>query len=219
MKKILALVLTLIMAFSLTACSGNNSGRQAGNGPNVAAQEKTSPPSTKTESGDQTQMNSARKKILIAYFSRTGNTRDIANQIHANIGGDLFEIATVDPYPADYNGTVDKAKREQENNYRPKLATDVKNMDSYDVVFVGYPNWWGTMPMAVFTFLEGYNFSGKTIVPFSTHEGSGLGRSVNDIRALCPQATIFDGLAIRGSDAKNAQNDVSAWLRKLGMIN
>ncbi|MCC5465126.1 flavodoxin [Pelosinus baikalensis] len=219
MKKMLALALTLIMALSLTACSGNNSGVQAGNGPNVAAQEKTSPLNTKTESGDQKQMDSTRKKILIAYFSRTSNTREIANQIHENVGGDLFEIVTVNPYPADYNGTVDQAKREQENNSRPKLTAEVKNMDSYDVVFVGYPNWWGTMPMAVFTFWEGYNFSGKTIIPFSTHEGSGLGRSVNDIRALCPQATILDGLAIRGSDAKNARNDVSAWLRKLGMIN
>jgi flavodoxin len=219
MKKMLASALTLIMALSLTACSGNNSGGQAGNGPNAAAQEKNSPPNTKTESGDQTQMDSARKKILIAYFSRSGNTREIANQIQENVGGDLFEIVTVDPYPADYNGTVDQAKREQENNYRPKLTAEVKNMDSYDVVFVGYPNWWGTMPMAVFTFLEGYNFSGKTIIPFSTHEGSRLGRSVNDIRELCPQATILDGLAIRGSDAKNARNDVAAWLRKLGMIN
>jgi flavodoxin len=98
------------------------------------------------------------------------------------------------------------------------LAAKVENINSYDVVFVGYPDWWGTMPMAVFTFLEEYNFSGKTIVPFCTHEGSGLGRSVEDIRKLCPQSTIVEGLAVRGSSVKNAQNDVSDWLRKIGMI-
>jgi flavodoxin len=135
--------------------------------------------------------------ILVAYFSHTGNTRVIANQIHENVGGDIFEIVTVDPYPDDYNACVDKAKQEQDDNSRPELATKVENMDSYDVVFVGYPNWWGTMPMAVFTFLEEYDFSGKTIVPFCTHEGSGLGRSVEDIKELCPQSTILEGLQSR----------------------
>lgn len=220
MKKILALALTLILGLSLAACSSNKSGGQAGtsSNPNITAQEKNSPPNTKAEIGDQPQMNTGNKKILIAYFSKTGNTREIANQIHANVGGDMFEIKTVDPYPADYKATVDQAKREQENNYRPKLATVVQNMDSYDVIFLGYPNWWGTMPMAVFTFLEGYNFSGKTIIPFCTHEGSRLGRSVNDIHQLCPQAALLDGLAIQGSSAKNAQNDVATWLRQIGMI-
>jgi flavodoxin len=220
MKKILALALTLILGLSLTACSGNNSGGQAGNGsnPNAAAQEKTSPPDTKAEIGSQTQLNTGNKKILIAYFSRSGNTREIANQIHANVGGDMFEIKAVDSYPADYNATTEQAKRELETNYRPKLTATVQNMASYDVIFLGYPNWWGTMPMAVFTFLEGHNFSGKTIIPFSTHEGSRFGRSVSDLRQLCPQATLLDGFAIRGSSAKSAQNDVATWLHQIGMI-
>lgn len=218
MKKILTLALTLLLGLSLTACSGNNSSGQTGPGINAAAQEKTSPLDTKAETGSQPQTNAGNKKILIAYFSKTGNTREVANQIHANVGGDMFEIKTVDPYPADYKATVDQAKREQENNYRPKLTATVQNMDSYDVIFLGYPNWWRTMPMAVFSFLEGYNFSGKTIIPFCTHEGSRLGRSVSDLRQLCPQATILDGLAIQGSSAKNAQNDVATWLRQIGII-
>jgi flavodoxin len=90
-------------------------------------------------------------------------------------------------------------------------------MPSYDVIFLGYPNWYGTMPMPVFTFLEEYNLSGKTIVPFCTHEGSGLGRSVTDIRKMCPQSTVLEGLAIRGSDVKDAQNEVTGWLRDIGM--
>ena len=160
-------------------------------------------------------MDTANKHILVAYFSYSGNTKVIADQIHENVGGDIFEIKTVDPYPTDYNAVVDQAKKEQEDNYRPKLATKVDNIDSYDVIFVGYPNWWGTMPMAVFSFLEQYNLSGKTIVPFCTHEGSALGRSVEDIKKTCPQSTILDGLAIRGKNVKNANKDVSEWLVKL----
>ena len=112
---------------------------------------------------------------------------------------------------------VDQAKQEQEDNYRPELATEVENMDSYDVVFIGYPNWWGTMPMPVFSFLEEYDFSGKIIIPFCTHEGSGLGRSVEDITKICRQSTIQKGLAIRGSSVETAQDDVSEWLHEIGM--
>jgi flavodoxin len=157
------------------------------------------------------------RKILVAYFSWGGNTREIAGQIHQKTGGGLFEIKTVSPYPKEYRPTVEAAKKEQEAGARPKLAEQVGGMDSYDVIFLGYPNWWGTLPMPVFTFLESYNFSGKTIIPFCTHEGSALGRSVSDIKKLCPQATVRDGLAIRGGKVKRAQDDVTAWLRKNGI--
>ena len=154
----------------------------------------------------------------MAYFSHTGNTREIANQIHKNIGGDIFEIVTVDPYPDDYGAVKDKAQQELIEGYRPELATKVENMESYDVVFVGYPIWFDTMPMAFASFLSEYDFSGKTIVPFCTHEGSRLGRSVEDITELCPQSTILEGLAIRGGDVKNAHNEVSEWLHELEMM-
>jgi len=156
--------------------------------------------------------------ILVAYFSRSGNTRVIATQIHESVGGDIYEIVTVDPYPSDYDEVVKQAKQELEEGYRPELKTKVENMESYDVLFIGNPNWWGTIPMPVATFLTEYDFSGKTIVPFCTHEGSRLGRTVTDITKLCPQSTILDGLAVRGRDVKNAQNEVSKWLRKIGMI-
>ncbi|GIM28329.1 hypothetical protein CPJCM30710_09950 [Clostridium polyendosporum] len=218
MKKLLALTLTMIMAFTLTAC-GNNNRSTTNSGESTQIEKKeTGSSDIENKSDNQTQSNTATRKILVAYFSHSGNTQVIANQIHERVGGDIFEIKTVDPYPTDYNTLVDQAKQEQQDNYRPKLTTKVENMDSYDVIFVGYPNWWGTMPMAVFTFLEQYNFSGKTIIPFCTHEGSGLGRSVTDIKKLCPQSTILDGLAIRGRNVKSAKEDVSAWLRKLGMI-
>ena len=113
--------------------------------------------------------------VLIAYFSHSGNTQVIANHIKEIVGGDVFRIATVDPYPGDYKAVVEVARREQKNGARPKLSNQVTNMKSYDVVFVGYPNWWGWMPMAVFSFLEQHDFSGKNVVPFCTHEGSGSG--------------------------------------------
>jgi flavodoxin len=156
--------------------------------------------------------------ILVAYFSHSGNTREIANQIHEKVGGDIFEIVSIDPYPSGYNEVVEQARKELRSEYKPKLKTKVGNMESYDVVFVGYPNWWGTVPRPIATFLSQYDFSGKTIVPFCTHGGSSLGRSVEDIKKLCPQSTILDDLAIRGEEAKNAHQKISGWLRELGII-
>jgi len=129
--------------------------------------------------------------------------------------GDSFRIEAANPYSEDYYETTDVANEEQRTNARPELSAHVENMDAYDVIFLGYPIWWSTMPMPVCTFLEEYNFSGKTIAPFCTHEGGGLERSVGDIKTLWPQATVLEGLAIRGGSAKNAQNDVSEWLQKL----
>jgi len=160
------------------------------------------------------------KKVspLTAYFSHSGNTRVIARQIHEKIGGDIFEIVPVDPYPRDYNDVVEQARKELDQDYRPRLKTKVGNMGSYNVVFVGYPNWWGSIPRPIATFLTEYDLSGKTIAPFCTHEGSRLGRSVEDIMELCPQSTIRDGLAVRGSDVKKAREEVSEWLREIGLI-
>lgn len=165
---------------------------------------------------EQTNMND--KKILVAYFSHSGNTREVARQIQALTGGELFEIKTVQQYPAEYNAVVQQAKEEQNRDFRPELATNVDNMQDYDVIILGYPNWWGTIPMALFTFLEQYDFAGKTIVPFCTHEGSRMGSSVRDITRLCPNATIAEGLAIRGGGVKNAGSDLEAWLTKLELI-
>ncbi|MFX3617318.1 MAG: flavodoxin [Sporolactobacillus sp.] len=206
MKRITVLVLAFFMIFSLTACGNGSRQQGSDNGNNHSAGSST------------VKKVSPNKKILIAYFSHTGNTREIAQQIHNKVGGDLFQIKTVKPYAKDYDVTVDRAKKEQDENARPKLTAKVKNMKDYDVVFLGYPDWWGTMPMAVFTFLGQYNFSGKTIIPFVTHEGSEFGRSLSDIRKTAPKAKLARGIAVRGSEVQSAQGDVSKWLRKLGMI-
>jgi flavodoxin len=162
---------------------------------------------------------SAKKgKVLIAYFSMSGNTRVLANQIKDMTGGELFEIVTVQTYPSDYNALVNLAKKEQAAGYLPELKSKVNKMNSYDVVFIGYPNWWGTMPMPVFNFLKSYDFKGKTIIPFCTNEGSGMGSSENDIRKICPSAVVKNGLPIRGGKVKSAQNDVRSWLRASGYV-
>ena len=172
------------------------------------------------------------EKCLIAYFSRegnnyvsgkivnlpVGNTKVVAEMIQEMTGGDVFRIDTVKSYPEDYTETTNVAKKELHDNSRPELSSHVENMDSYNVIFLGYPNWWGTMPMPVFTFLEEYDFSDKTIIPFCTHEGSGLGHSEKDIAKLCPKATLLKGLAIHGSRVSAAKKDVTNWLTKIGMI-
>jgi flavodoxin len=169
-----------------------------------------------------------RNKILVAYFSESGNTRVVAQVIQNAVGADIFEIKTVKAYPKEYNPLIELAQREQRENARPTLSTKISNMDAYDTVFIGYPNWWGTMPMALFTFLEQYNFAGKTIVPFCTHNGSRLGNSINDLKKLVSNATILEGLAIRGGrsgsfelgsqkERSNVQREVSIWLRRIGI--
>jgi flavodoxin len=158
------------------------------------------------------------KKILVAYFSHSGNTREIANQIHKNLESNIFEIQAVGPYPNNYNEVVEKAKQELQSDCLPELKTEVEGMGAYEVILIGYPNWWGTIPRPVATFLSKYDFSGKTIIPFCTHEGSGLGRSEKDIAKLCPKATLLKGLAIRGSRINAAKKDVTGWLSKIGVI-
>ena len=159
-------------------------------------------------------------KILIAYFSRTGTTREVAKQIRETVGGDLFELRTVHRYPAEYRATTEQAKRELNEGFRPQLTTRVEAMESYDTVFIGYPNWWGTLPMAFFSFLEHYPLDGKTVIPFCTHEGSRFGRSLDDLRANCGSARILDGLALRGGGVErvagdSAQREIAAWLHGL----
>lgn len=155
------------------------------------------------------------KKIIVVYFSHSGNTRVIANDIHNIAGGDIFEIKSVQTYPEDYDAVVAKAKQELNSGYKPVLKTKVENIAQYDMVFIGYPNWWGTFPAPVKTFLSEYDLAGKTIAPFCTNEGSGLGRSVEDISKLCPKSNLLEGLAVRGSAVKTAQTKVSDWLKKI----
>jgi flavodoxin len=158
------------------------------------------------------------KKILVAYFSRTGNTRKVAGQIQKMTGGDIFEIQVVVPYPDNYDAAVKLADQERKSNDKPELKTQVDNIKNYDVIFIGHPIWWSGIPAPIRSFLSDYDFSGKIIAPFCTHEGSKSGHSVADISKLCPGATVLEGLAIRhGEDAKKSEGEVSEWLGKINV--
>lgn len=168
-------------------------------------------------------------KTLIVYYSRKGenyvngsvrnlakgNTEIVAEMIADLTGGDLFEIDTVKPYAADYYTCIDEAKAELRQNARPELKAYPDSLDEYDTIFVGYPNWWGTMPMAMFTFLEHFDLSGKRILPFCTNEGSGMGSSERDLKKVCKGAKVESGLSIHGAEAANSRSKVETWVRKL----
>lgn len=169
-------------------------------------------------------------KSLIAYFSRAGNntvgrsienlpvgnTEVAAKMIQKLTGGDIFRIETVNAYPEDYQETTEVAKQELRLKARPELSVHMDNMADYSLIYLGYPNWWGTMPMALFTFLEEYDFSGKIIIPFCTHEGSAMGHSESDIKKVCPDASVLKGLPIPGAKVQRAENDIADWLKTLG---
>lgn len=158
------------------------------------------------------------KRILVAYFSHSGNTRELARFIQNATGADGFEIVPVDPYPTDYDAVVEQAKQELAANFRPALKSAGPEVKSCDVIFVGSPNWWSTIAPPVMTYLQAHDLSGKTIVPFITHEGSRMGRSVQDVRKLSPGATVLDGRPFRGREVKTAGEDVGRWLRDLKLL-
>ena len=171
-------------------------------------------------------------KTLIAFFSRAdenyfggamryvkvGNTEIVVNDMKEMISADTFKIEMKDPYSPVYMTCIDEAKKDLRAKARPELVSMPETIDEYDTVVLAYPNYWGTMPMAVFTFLENFNFSGKTILPLCTNEGSGMGGSERDIKKTCPGATVKSGLSVTGSEAANAASQVRKWLAGNGLL-
>lgn len=152
--------------------------------------------------------------MLIAYFSWGGNTRGIAEEIQAQTGADLFEIQLVEPYSTDYNTVLEQAQQDQNAQARPELSTHVEDMEQYDTILLGYPNWWASIPMPVASFLEEYDFTGKTIVPFCSHGGGRFGQSLTAITKLVPEAVLGESLAISYSGGSGMPDDVAAWLEE-----
>ena len=166
-------------------------------------------------------------KNLIIYYSRKGenyvngsivklekgNTEIVAEFIQKAVGGDLFEVETVQTYDADYNVCIDEAKKELHENARPELKNYLDSIDEYDNVFVCGPCWWGTYPMAVFTQLEKLNWRGKTVLPVMTHEGSGLGNCESDLKKICIGAILGSGLAVKGADVSESESIVAEWAK------
>ena len=157
------------------------------------------------------------EKILIAYFSWSGNTRDIANNINSRIDADIVELTPVDPYSDDYNTVLMEAQEDQHRQARPELNEHIDNMEQYDTILLGYPNWWASIPMPIATFLESYDFSGKTIIPFCSHGGGRFGQSLTAIAKLAPYSVIGEGLSVHYSGGDTLNDDISEWLRKNGI--
>lgn len=163
---------------------------------------------------------------IIIYFSRKdenyvngmiknlsiGNTEIVAGMIQKLTGADIFKVEPIQPYSKNYNECIAQAQADQNRNARPELKNYPESLEQYDTIYLGYPNYWGTMPMVLFTFLERFDFNGKTIKPFCTHEGSGLGHSVEDIKKLCPTAIVEKGLALHGGSVEKSEKEVDKWI-------
>ena len=165
-------------------------------------------------------------KVLIVFFShagenynvgniKVGNTKLVADEIQKVTGGDEFEIVANKNYDLPYNDLVNVAKEETEKGEKPSFKGEVKNIDDYDTVFIGGPIWWGTYPREMFTFFDKYDLNGKTIIPFSTHEGSGLGSVVEDLKTLYPNATFKEAFSIYGTETRKDLSKVDKWLKRL----
>ena len=229
MKKWTSLLLALAMALSLAACG--NSGTQENTSEPPAsvsgstAEETPAPTGTETPAEEpseepaesETSTTGDSSSVLIAYFSWSGNTEQVAQIIQQETGGDLFEITPATPYTDDYNELLDIAQQEQSDNARPELAGQVENWEQYDTIFVGYPNWWSDAPMAVYTFLESYDWDGKTLIPFNTSASGGFGRSLPGLEESASGAAILEGISFTERTLGDAQSEVTAWLDGLGL--
>lgn len=154
-------------------------------------------------------------KTLILYYSLSGNTKALAENMQKLVGGDIAEIKTVQPYPEDFHAVVEQAREERRTGYLPPIQPIAKDLEAYDTIYLGYPIWGSTIPQPLATFLSQNRLAGKTIVPFCTHDGYGVGRSFQAIAEYCPDAKLLDGFNIVGADVKTAEDQLSAWLKKI----
>ena len=244
MKRLSALILAAVMMLALAACGvsartetasvgeGNASGRTNSQAEPTSPVDGTEPEGSRSDDTAHAAQAEGGGNMLVAYFSlageqygvgviEEGNTSIIAHMIAEQTGADLFEIEAAVPYPTSHSELLDVSRQEMASSARPEIAGIVDNMDSYDTIFIGYPNWWGDMPMIVYGFLESYDLSGKTIVPFCTHGGSGLSNTESTIVDITG-GTMRDGFAIPGTTAQTAQdtarNEVAQWLKEGGFV-
>ena len=197
----------LLLSLVLTACGGSTG--QTGAGASDSASD-----ASVSDTG------AAAGKPLVVYFSWSGNLDQMAHWVAEETGGDLVRVTASDPYPDNYNETADRAKQEQDNDVRPEIQVDLtqEQLSAYDTIFFGYPVWWYDLPMSMWTFLESYDFSGKTIIPFFSHEGSSNGAGApSTIESLATGATVRneDAISVRGQDVSGAEEQVREWVRSL----
>ena len=216
MKKICSVIMVFALLFTFAACNNTNnedssSTTQQSSTQNTVLNAESSEPdhsSTPTETTS---------KSLVVYFSWSGNTENVAEAILSQTDSDIFEIVPATPYSDDYDTVLDVAQKEQQEDARPAISKGIENIADYDVIYVGFPNWWGDMPMILYTFFDTYDLSGKTIALFCTSGGSGLSNTVDEVKTLEPNATVTDGLHIRDNAADNPESAVSEWLDDIGL--
>lgn len=238
-KQHLAVFLLVALFCSLAACSSEGAAGSAS--PALPAASSSMPAQAASGTGNAASDGKGSPNILIAYFTMPenvdasgvdsvagasvvvragqalGNTEFMAGVIQNAVGGELFQIETVQQYPLEHEPLVDLAAEEQDAGARPELSSHIEDPSQYDVIFLGYPNWWGDMPQALYTFLEEYDFSGKTIIPFTTHGGSGFSRTISTIAELQPGANVVEQrLSISRNSVTDAQSDVENWVAGLG---
>lgn len=220
-----------------TGC-GSSSAKNNQTTKNDSAEKSSDINSSSNVVTEAVQNNTDNENILIAYFSVPenvdtdgidansgasivvknkdvlGNMQYMAMTIQEAIGGELFRIETKEKYPLEHETLVNQAKEEQNEEVRPELATHIENVEQYDIIFLGYPNWWGDMPQPLYTFLEEYDFSGKTIIPFNSHGGSGFSNTIEEIKKLQPNATVKDdGLSISRNDVADSEQEITDWAK------
>ena len=231
-KKLFAVMMACMMASALAACGSTE----------IDVEEHTVPePSTTVEPVVETESEAETEKStspadtadeatetepepedtaatgLVVYFSWSGNTESVALEIQNQSGADTFRLVPAEPYTDDYDALLDIAQEEQRNGVRPAISGSIENFDSYEVVYLGFPNWWGDMPMILYSFLDDYDLSGKTIVPFVTSGGSGFSNTIRTIESMEPDAEVLDGLSLGSSQAANPGDAVADWLSGLGL--
>ena len=238
LKRLFSIMLAVVVISSMFTGCGSSSAKNNQTTKNDSAEKSSDINSSSNAVTEAVQNNTDNENILIAYFSVPenvatdgidansgasivvknkdvlGNMQYMAMTIQEAIGGELFRIETKEKYPLEHETLVNQAKEEQNEDARPELATHIENVEQYDIIFLGYPNWWGDMPQPLYTFLEEYDFSGKTIIPFNSHGGSGFSNTIEEIKKLQPNATVKDdGLSISRNDVADSEQEITDWAK------
>ena len=240
LKRLFSIMLAVVVISGMFTGCGSSSAKNNQTTKNDSAEKSSDINSSSNAVTEAVQNNTDNENILIAYFSVPengdtdgidansgasivvknkdvlGNMQYMAMTIQEAIGGELFRIETKEKYPLEHETLVNQAKEEQNEEVRPELATHIENVEQYDIIFLGYPNWWGDMPLPLYTFLEEYDFSGKTIIPFNSHGGSGFSNTIEEIKKLQPNATVRDdGLSISRNDVADSEQEITDWAKGL----
>ena len=238
LKRRFLIMLAVVMIISMFTGCGSASVKNNQTTKNDSTEKSSDIDSSSNAVTEAVQNNTDNENILIAYFSVPenvdtdgidansgasivvknkdvlGNMQYMAMTIQEAIGGELFRIETTEEYPLEHETWVNQAKEEQNEDARPELATHIENVEQYNIIFLGYPNWWGDMPQPLYTFLEEYDFSGKTIIPFNSHGGSGFSNTIEEIKKLQPNATVKDdGLSISRNDVADSEQEITDWAK------